>query len=41
MTFVFVDGGITMYNNPAFQAFLMATVEPYKMGWPANRSKIC
>lgn len=31
--FVFVDGGITMYNNPAFQAFLMATVEPYKMNW--------
>ncbi|MCB0298020.1 MAG: patatin-like phospholipase family protein, partial [Calditrichaeota bacterium] len=23
-TFVFVDGGITPYNNPAFQAFLMA-----------------
>src|SRR5687768_12266028 len=34
--FVFVDGGITMYNNPTFQAFLMATVEPYKMGWPAG-----
>lgn len=31
--FVVVDGGITMYNNPAFQAFLMATVEPFKMGW--------
>jgi patatin-like phospholipase/acyl hydrolase len=24
--FVFVDGGVTMYNNPAFQMFLMATV---------------
>jgi hypothetical protein len=24
---------ITMYNNPAFQACLMATVEPYRMGW--------
>jgi uncharacterized protein len=23
--FVFVDGGVTMYNNPAFQMFLMAT----------------
>lgn len=31
--FIFVDGGITTCNNPAFQAFLMATVEPYKMGW--------
>lgn len=34
--FVFVDGGITTYNNPAFQSFLMATVEPYKMNWPAG-----
>jgi len=33
--FVFVDGGVTMYNNPAFQLFLMATVEPYKLCWPA------
>ena len=38
--FVFVDGGITTYNNPAFQAFLMATVEPYKMGWPASEDKL-
>jgi hypothetical protein len=37
---VFVDGGITTYNNPAFQAFLMATVEPYKMGWPAGEDKM-
>ena len=29
--FVFVDGGVTMYNNPAFQMFLMATLECY---WP-------
>ena len=29
--FVFVDGGITMYNNPAFQLFLMATLDRY---WP-------
>jgi uncharacterized protein len=38
--FVFVDGGITTYNNPAFQAFLMATVEPYRMNWPAGEDKI-
>jgi len=37
--FVFVDGGITTYNNPAFQAFLMATVEPYKMNWAAGEDK--
>jgi Patatin-like phospholipase len=30
---IFVDGGVTMYNNPAFQLFLMATVEPYNLGW--------
>jgi patatin-like phospholipase/acyl hydrolase len=38
--FVFVDGGITTYNNPAFQAFLMATLEPYKMNWPAVEDKL-
>jgi hypothetical protein len=38
--FVFVDGGITTYNNPAFQSFLMATVEPYKMNWPAGEDKM-
>jgi len=38
--FVFVDGGITTYNNPAFQSFLMATVEPYKMNWLAGEDKM-
>ena len=38
--FVFVDGGITTYNNPAFQAFLMATVEPYTMNWPVGEDKM-
>lgn len=38
--FVFVDGGITTYNNPAFQAFLMATVEPYKMNWATGEDKM-
>lgn len=38
--FVFVDGGITTYNNPAFQSFLMATVEPYRMNWPAGEDKM-
>ena len=31
--FIFVDGGVTMYNNPAFQLFLMATVAPYNLCW--------
>ncbi|MBU1263811.1 MAG: patatin-like phospholipase family protein [Gammaproteobacteria bacterium] len=38
--FVFVDGGITTFNNPAFQAFLMATMEPYKMNWPVGEDKM-
>ncbi|MDH4080974.1 MAG: patatin-like phospholipase family protein [Nitrospira sp.] len=38
--FIFVDGGITMYNNPAFQAFLMATVEPYKMVWKTGEDQL-
>ncbi len=38
--FIFVDGGITMYNNPVFQAFLMATVEPYKMGWATGEDQL-
>jgi hypothetical protein len=34
--FVFVDGGVTMYNNPAFQMFLMATVDRYWVHAPAG-----
>ena len=34
--FVFVDGGVTMYNNPAFQLFLMATVDRYWAIAPAG-----
>jgi len=38
--FVFVDGGVTTYNNPAFIAFLMATVEPYKLSWETGEDKM-
>jgi patatin-like phospholipase/acyl hydrolase len=38
--FIFVDGGITMYNNPSFQAFIMATVEPYNLSWPTGEDKM-
>jgi patatin-like phospholipase/acyl hydrolase len=34
--FIFVDGGVTMYNNPAFQMFLMATVDRYWAKAPAG-----
>jgi len=32
-TFIFVDGGVTTYNNPAFLAFQMATAAPYAVNW--------
>jgi len=45
--FIFVDGGVTMYNNPAFQMFLMATVDrfwikapPQKRGWATGVDKM-
>jgi len=38
--FVFVDGGITTYNNPAFQSFIMATTEPYNVDWPTGEDKM-
>ncbi len=38
--FIFVDGGITMYNNPAFHLFLMATVEPFNLNWPAGEDNM-
>lgn len=38
--FIFVDGGVTMYNNPAFQLFLMATVEPYALNWKAGEREM-
>jgi patatin-like phospholipase len=43
--FVFVDGGVTMYNNPAFQMFLMATLDRYwatkpDVRWQAGADKM-
>jgi hypothetical protein len=35
--FLFVDGGITPYNNPALLATLMATLPAYRLNWPAGR----
>ena len=36
-SFVFVDGAVTMYNNPAFQMFMMATVDRYWINAPPER----
>ena len=38
--FVFVDGGVTVFNNPAFQLFVMATVDAYRLSWPAAEDKM-
>lgn len=38
--FVFVDGGVTTYNNPAFLAFTMATLQPYAVNWPTGEDRM-
>jgi len=38
--FLFVDGGVSCYNNPAFLLFLMATLEPYRLCWPAGAERM-
>jgi len=38
--FIFVDGGVTTYNNPAFLAFQMATAAPYKVDWTTGVDKL-
>ena len=39
-SFVFVDGGTTPYNNPAFLLFRMATEPAYKLGWQTGEDKL-
>ncbi len=38
--FVFVNGAISPYNNPAFQLFLMATLKAYRLNWPNGEDKM-
>lgn len=38
--FLFVDGGVTCYNNPSFQTFLMATTEPYGLNWQTGEDQL-
>lgn len=38
--FVFVDGGVTSYNNPAFLAFQMATAAPYRLNWTTGADRM-
>lgn len=39
-TFVFVDGGMTPYNNPAFLMYRMATQPAYKLNWATGENKL-
>ncbi len=36
----FIDGGMSMYNNPSFQLFLEAALNDYKIGWETGLDKI-
>jgi hypothetical protein len=37
---IFVDGAVSVYNNPAFQLFLMATLSVYGLGWPTGENNM-
>jgi hypothetical protein len=39
-SFVFVDGGMTPYNNPAFLLYRMATAPAYRVHWPIGEQKL-
>jgi hypothetical protein len=38
--FMFEDGGLTPYNNPAFLIARMATHPAYKLGWPTGEKNL-
>lgn len=39
-TFVFVDGGVTPYNNPSFLMYRMATQPAYNLNWETGENKL-
>jgi hypothetical protein len=39
-TFVFVDGGITPYNNPSFLLYRMATQPAYRLNWKTGERNL-
>jgi hypothetical protein len=34
------DGGVSAYNNPSLLLLLMATLEPYRVGWHADEKEL-
>lgn len=39
-SFVFVDGGLTPYNNPSFLLFRMATQPAYRLNWKTGEQNL-
>lgn len=39
-TGLFVDGGVSPYNNPALQALMVATLDGYRIGWPTGAERL-
>lgn len=39
-TDLFVDGGVTPYNNPALIATLMATLPEFRIEWPTGKERL-
>lgn len=39
-TFVFVDGGVTPHNNPAFLLYRMATEPAYRLNWKTGEDNL-
>lgn len=37
---VFVDGGVSPFNNPALQALMYATLDGYKVGWSTGAREL-
>lgn len=35
-SYEFIDGGVSMYNNPSFQVFLQATQPEWGLNWPSD-----
>jgi len=38
--FLFQDGGVTSFNNPALILFLLATLPEYRLCWPAGEDRL-
>jgi len=36
----FVDGGVSMFNNPALQLFQLATIKGYKLNWKTGKNNL-